>query len=142
MENETDGRKPNGQFAQGNKLHAPKRISRKQNLRRLFERSITADGMRKATANLMTQATTNTEDVAAIKLFLEYTVGKPEQVIESQDEDVADPGPYIERVLDRFFQRVLEALVPFPEAHSAVLDKLGETGKAGGADDPDEDEGF
>ena len=73
------GRRPNGQFATGNRLGQGNPMAgRAAKLRSALLASVTERDVRKIMAGLLAAATGG--DVAAAKLVISYTVGQPEAV--------------------------------------------------------------
>jgi hypothetical protein len=115
-----NGRGERGRFAPGNSYAKGnggyKRVAE---LRNALQDAMTVEKMREAEAALFEQVKAG--DTTAIRLWLEYAIGKPAQPVEVSGPDGRELG---EPDLHRVLTAIAKALEPFPEAGWAVAAAL------------------
>ncbi len=105
-----NGKDAKGRFTKGNKGGPGNPFARRvAELRKLLLETVTEDDLREAMRQLVTKAREG--DVAAIKLLLQYTVGKPAQTVEPDRMDLEELELYQEESKP---ERATEALRGFP----------------------------
>lgn len=140
------GRLPNGHFAVGNK-HGPGNPNalRQYELRKAILESSSPEKV-KAVAHKLLKLAIEKDDVAACKLYLEYTVGRPAQAVEISGPD----GTALAPDLVRLRVAILGALDGDPAARFKVARALlaidggiagGDGGGGGDGDEPAGDAG-
>ena len=114
-----DGRHPDGRFAPGNRIARGNPIHRRMaHLRSALLDAATAEDVRAVAAKLAELARQG--DVAAAKVWLEHTVGKPPAALELTGPD----GTALGLSFGELAVELVAVLGDFPEARSLVAARL------------------
>ena len=125
---ESAGRELNGRFAKGNRVGVGNLLAqRTREMRESIFDCVTADQV-KAVVKKMGEQAVDDGDVAAARVFLEYTCGKPAQSVELSGADGGPLGIDVASVS----RIIMVALAEYPEARFRVASALREVAKANG----------